>query len=286
MIGNKSAFILCTQLALLGAEGMNDPVDVTVAPRVESILPGEPLVVDVTLGNGTKGPLAVDLGMDGIEAFTFAVESSDGRTVCSSEPIRRFGLTRSGRVELKPGGRRSLPLVVNEWCPLLLPAGRYTITVRIRTRARGDAVLVGSSAGFTIDVLPADDAKLAERLNTLKTSALGREDGGAEQRLHRTMLFNTKSPAAAKPLGEIATAARDDLLRTEAVEALGRIPTKDSVAILSEIAFSEPKDSRIHQLAVNMVYSIQDTADDPEIKQACRRVVMTYERRPMAVTID
>jgi hypothetical protein len=287
-----SLAVLIATVCMLANESYAEDVTMSAKPRKAAVLPGEPSVVDAQIQNHGDQPITIDLGYDGIGAFWFEISNGNGDTVATSERIMRFGPSRSGRHTLSPGEATEVPLIMNMWCSTMLPPGEYTVVLNWETIPVADHQVKGRDA-FQLTIMPADDEKLSALLEQLKNDALDRESAIASRQFTTQMLLNSQAPAAVNLIREFMAEVRDrgeEQLAIQAIEALGRIETVESIQALTEVALptDAKKDNELANRAVAMVYQIFDSAaDKPAVRQACQDVMQARPRpEPPGTVID
>jgi len=252
----------------------------TAQPEKATVLPGEPLAVEVSLGNESEKPLDLDLGFDQVGAFGFRVTGPDGSSVPTSPPKPRFGLTRSGKVVIPPGESTTRLLVLNVWCSTILPPGEYQVETFLGTS--GDQ----RRSGFSFTVAKRDDGKLAEVLSDLAGEVLDPERPLADRHHSATMLTSSRSPVAVPAIARILSECKDSTVRRKAILGLGRIPAVESVQALSTLALSDGGRTSESKMAAFLVYEVHDSATDAKVRAACEPVMQKIPRPAEPKAID
>jgi hypothetical protein len=278
IVGLTVLFLIC--IAVNAAHA--DDLRVSAEPRKSEILPGEPLVVDVRLRNDGEASAIVDLGYDRVGAFWFDIRAGNGQIVSTSQKLYGFGASRLGRLTLGPGEVRQVPLVMNRWCSTILAPGEYKVTLNWETAPAGGAQVKGHAA-FDLRIARPDESKLELVLDQLKEDAL--DVGSPTRDLSVQMLLNSQASAAVRPLAKFLAGLPDrqkGSLGVQALDALGRIATIDSVRVLTDVALEGdgPSDDPLRMRAVAMIYKVyDDAADRADVRDACQ-AVMRLRPRP------
>lgn len=111
--------------------------------------PGEPMLLTLKTINTGNQEEKVDFGADGIEAFSIEVRDNFNKIVAKGGKIERFGFSTTGPLELPPGKIGQKSIVLNQWCPTLLPPSQYHVACHVEYRLRSEATKIpGTEHGF------------------------------------------------------------------------------------------------------------------------------------------
>jgi len=259
-------------------------IKISATPRKSEIFPGEPLVVDVKITNPLDHAVTISLGYDGIQAFWFEVYDEKNDVVSSSRQIQRGGWQRFVRRRMEPGGVERAHLVMNRWCSTLLPPAAYSVSVNWETVSTLADCQVKGGQAFDLIITKGENEDLKRLLIRLKEDALDPESD--TQWLSREMLLHSQAPVAVEPISEYLSAlpipgSWGVKYRLDALEALGRIETVESVRILEKFAVTDEPTSegRIERHAVAMIYRIFDNSGGkPAVQKACQDVMQIRPR--------
>jgi hypothetical protein len=228
----------------------------------------EPVIVAFKVTNSLSQPVMLDLGEDRKGAFSFTLIKPDGVKV-ELPRFAREGISRIGKISIRPGETFSQNLLLNEWYEFTQP-GKYilrgTLTQPIFTAS---GPLNEKDKGFekTLEIGPRDELALTKTCDSLaakiETSSSYEEALGAAQ-----ALSYVRDPIAVAYLRRAMNARK--LVEPIAISGLERIANEEAVQALGEGLKADPSDSVRFRAALQ---HIQKQTDDAQVQKAIDRIL-------------
>ncbi len=246
-----------------------------IIPSKAEIIVGEPCVLKVRLQNTADAPLDVDLGADRIGAFSVDVTDVSSNALCAKSRIVVRGVSRLGRVEIRPRESYEDTVILNRWCNSPLQAGLYRIhwSVLLPDQA------LEASAEVSVVTDSGDD--LTEVLDEIKRDIFS---GGlsVEQARFQTELLGYFSSDKAIPY--LVAVLRDgDVLvqRPLALRGLQHIGTIQSVESLAEVASDTSTPTHIQRDAWDAIVEIQKRTTKEDVRARCLDLQQSVPREAL-----
>lgn len=240
LIGSAAALWVAVGSVGMAQISADDRATATAAPGIASIVVGEPLQISFTLHNNSSEDLTADFGADRKEAITVLAHLPDG-TEKIGHVLPHGGLSRIGKIRLRPGESYSQALIIDEWVNLSA-TGTYTISIRLNTSiASGDDSFIIAPTTITATVLQRSEGALtrfcADSLNRMLSAASYQQALDAAEVLSRV-----HDPAAIPYLKKaFENRYRLDALFAQALEAIGSDEATQALADVAQAGrTSEP----------------------------------------------
>ena len=206
-------------------------VDISYSLPKNRLTLHEPVILNFVVKNGLAQPVDVDLGADRKGNFLFTVKRPDGSTV-QLPPLRREGISLTGKLTLTPGQTYAQKVLLNEWYEFPT-TGRYELSARLAAPVRTqEGVSVTEPAGFhtTLEVTPRD----AERLGKVAASLTEQIISAAsyeEAAQAALALSHIKDPAAV-PYMEKALAS-EQMVEPIVIDGLEKVGGAEAIRALT-----------------------------------------------------
>jgi hypothetical protein len=261
-------FSLTTTLAKSGSKPTSDVVAIDMSVERSVLSLHEPVVLTLTITNGRRDPIQIDLGKDRKENFKIAITPPKGEKVYLPQ-LRKSGFGRTGNVTVSGGQSYLQKVVLNEWYSFA-ETGVYGIDVELGKPAIAAGNIVGGQQSFraTLEIGPRDQEALARGCEALASGveASGSYERSAENAL---ALSYVNDPVAVPYLARSLMANK--LVEPIAIEGLERIGTPEAVRALGPALNMSTNHSSI--LAKSALARIQTRTADPEVRGEVARVM-------------
>jgi hypothetical protein len=153
-----------------GQEG----VDVSLALQSSSVTLHEPVVVNLSIHNDLAEEASIDLGYDREGNFEFSIVQPDGSTVRPPHLPRHNGISRIGKVRLRPAETYWQRLLLNKWYPFSI-VGNYRVVLTLATavgKNSGPLAKAEFSQQLTLEVGERDEKRLESVCEGLTRAAM------------------------------------------------------------------------------------------------------------------
>lgn len=223
-------------VALLLGTAVSNPaetLEMSLEILTEEITLHEPVFLEVALVNSGSTPVQVDLGIDGVGNYRFALVDSEGKRL-EGAVLSGEGFHFEDAVTLDAGGQHKRRLLLDRWIHVE-EAGHYRLEGWFSggvTSAEGRQLPPPKAQSLAFEVLPRSEDRLAETCRQLALTAIRLQD--MDQSL-------TAAEALSRVGDPIAVPALDQVLRSGflptqnlAVQGLKRIGNKAAVEALSD----------------------------------------------------
>lgn len=129
--------ILISFVCLSNAAYSQDPnglFEWSIGTSKQAFYPSEPVLLTLNIKNTGMREDEINFGADGIEAFSIEIHDSNGIVVAKGGKIKKYGISRIGDCMVSPGKTVQKSIVLNRWCPTLIPPGLYHIQCNVDYR--------------------------------------------------------------------------------------------------------------------------------------------------------
>ena len=229
----------------------------------------EPVFMTLTILNGGRLPIKVDLGQDRKQALAFSIIQPDGRIVSAQLPLHE-GISRIGTLSIAPASKFEQVVIVNQWYVFPM-TGQYQVKVRL-VAIDGQQQVVPNLTNWS--TLPLKVTPLnTERLEQLCTELKSKIDGSAsyaDKEEATLALSYVTSPIAIPYLQELAL-SQENPLAPIAIEGLARM--EEEAGLRALIAVSDQNNSTTSLLARNYLSRRFSETTDPDLKQQIQRAL-------------
>ena len=221
----------------------------------------EPIFLVVTLVNSGRDAVEVDLGVEGLGSYRFALVHADGRRV-EAPAVSAEGFSFEDAVTLDAGEQYRKRLLLDRFLQVDA-AGTYRLEARFTgavTGAGGRQLSAPAAPPLVLEVQPRSEERLAETCRQLAATATALRDMG-ESLIAAEALSRVGDPVAVAALGQVLASG---FLPTQsfAVQGLKRIG--DSAAV-ETLAGALHQGGTIGDEARSALKRLRRKATDPEV---------------------
>ncbi len=320
MTGLKQSILV--SLGLLGfscfvafGDGLADQSQSSLHWRMEAakkmFYPGEAIGLTIRVTNTGRQEEVLDFGGDGIEAVSMEIRDQKDLVLAKRGHIQRLGVGRIGRMTIPPGEERQKTIIVNQWCPTILPPGEYGIVCQIdrlgRPPQRDGAEVLAQDGQYEpimrlsldVTIVKSDPARFGEILAKLAEVALSKKVRTRQELIDRQfareLLVFTQSDLAVTHQVQILKTGASTWLKLDAINSLVRSATPEAAIGLTEIIqeadeakagdTEKRKYEDIRRDAIEGVYKLRDL-NRPDILAVTEKVTAKHPRATQAKPLD
>jgi hypothetical protein len=258
-------------------------VSMRVLPAKENILPGEPLILRVVFSNAGRTEIQLNAGAAGVQAYSFSLFDGASRQVCKAATIQTPGLSPSGRLVAPSQSSIEKVLLLNLWCPTLLPVGQYKIVISYTDVDRPSTSLTAECV-FKVgrQNVPALQAIFsAEATNILNNASV-------EQALSSVMkLTYSGSPYAVPYIAQTLRSKKvDSSYKIDLIRGLGRIRARNAATLLAQIVRGESYAREWKNAALIAAYEMFDNTKKKDVLASLRPIINRFPRPTVPRAVD
>ncbi len=166
MTRSEATFLLVISLQVFGltlagqAQSSSSSAALRVTPAVVSVVKGQPVQIQIEIQNNESDEIVADLGLDRKSGITMTAVLPDGTQQIGRVP-EHGGISRIGKVRLKPGTTYSQSVLANDWIKFEM-AGTYRISVQLdrSLSLNGGGSFAADPAVFTVIIEGASEQSL------------------------------------------------------------------------------------------------------------------------------
>lgn len=285
------------------ARDPNNFLEWKISTSKQMFYPGEPILLTLNITNTGGEEEKIDLGIDGIEAFSMVIRDSNGIIVNEGKKIQRFGLSKPGILVVPQSKTAQKSIVLNQWCSTLLSPRKYYVTCNIEYRLRSESKrkegseifkagpLHKTQLGLDIQIVKTDKVEFKKILDTLagfevepKTQSNG--EWLAARHLAREMLAFTESELAVPYQLKMLRVEKYTRLKQDIISSLVRSETLEATnGLMQIIEDSNVYKEDIENDSINAVYKLRDKGN-PEILSATNEFVAKHKRPIISTGAD
>jgi hypothetical protein len=277
------------------AQDQNSSLEWSIKTAKNVFYPGEPVLLILRIKNSGTQKEIVNLGMDGIEAFSFEILDSNNIVVAKGNVIQRFGMSRLGTLAIPVGKIAQKTIVLNQWCSTLLPPGRYRVICNVEYRLRSESRKKEDSKVFKAgpvhkkqleldtQIIEMDKTKFKEMLEALvafevKSETQSKGERLANRDIAREMLAFTESELAVPYQLQLLRVDQYTWRRRDIINSLARSKTLEAATGLMQI-IEDPSIYKedVKPVLIDGVYRLRETGK-AEIINATDRFVAKHKR--------
>jgi hypothetical protein len=233
---------LVTSLLLMLPASSKANQDQTVSVRAtasDTLTLGEPVQATLTVVNGLRERVFVDLGADFIGNLALTVTHPDGSRATSSIPASG-GFRAIGRVSIAAGERYTRDILLNDWVSFSRP-GTYRVSIQPTVRAVTASwrPVELPAAEVRIAIAQRDDVALRSACERLATIVLTSEDPAGRIAAARAIAV-IEDPVVVPFIDRVMHASdKSDWIL---IPALARIANQDALTVLEAAAASSNRE--------------------------------------------
>lgn len=271
------ALWLCLGFALpVMAGGAHDgKVEISFQVKDSVVRTYQPVYVTLSILNRHEEEIEIDLGTNGKASIEFRIFDGSGSLVKAARLEPEKALSVPGDLVVREGERFTARYLLNEW-HTFSSSGKYRIEGRILNPVEAEGpqpVTTELRGSMHLEVLPSDPAHLQELGNDLAQRAIQPSSFLEGQEAVFT-LSQIKDPIVVPFLHKVVEKApfRRDL----AIQALGRIGTRDAIEVLISLA-SDPN-AGDRKLAAFTLWKLQIAIGekDPELLKKVQEAIRPF----------
>ncbi|MDO9543203.1 MAG: hypothetical protein Q7J98_12915 [Kiritimatiellia bacterium] len=259
----------------------------TIRPDKETVMQGEPCIILLTFTNMTSTNITLEFGFDEVYSLIFSVIDEKGNSVLNHgriEPILWRGSLGVKMPIIPPGSSATKKVVLNQWCPILLSKGTYTVVCLFKQPSS----TISATAKCKLKIVPGDEYKLTKIFDDI-ANAIRPDSKYDEIDFSLTMLAYSRSPLAVRSLNKLIFTKgifpryTEEPRLTEAIRGLERIGTSAAAQELVNVVETEKTDPsffsvRIRDEAALSLFRLKDMSRDPEIIRLCEKITSSRPR--------
>ena len=209
-----------------------ETLEVSFEVTAKEITLHEPIFLQVTLGNPGRSAVEVDLGVDGVGNYRFALADSEGKRV-EAPVLSGEGFHFEDEITLNAGELHEQRLLLDRWLQVE-EAGKYLLEAWLSgavSFAGGHKLKPPGAQYLAFEVLPRSEDRLEKTCRQLAATAIQLRDM-EQSMMAAEALSRVADPIAVSGLDKIL---RNGFLPTQnfAVQGLQRIGDKTAVEALS-----------------------------------------------------
>jgi hypothetical protein len=264
--------VAATVLALGGAEVFSQTAPTVtvsfVAKNPQSTL-HEPVLVLLTIQNGSGQAIEIDLGLNRKANLEFTVTEPDG-SVIRVPRLSSEGFGRIGRVKVEPGKSYEQELLLNEWYQFSRP-GNYKVKGALVSPVKiaGAIATVPEAKAVELTVRPGNPEVLSQTCQRLLGTALS--EASLQVALEAAgSLSYVVDPICVSHLRQLLEKGNPQV-RQYGAHGLGRIANREAIDILASNL--DTPDADLSAVVRGILSRLRNTVTDPALKQVIERAL-------------
>jgi hypothetical protein len=229
----------------------------------------EPVFATLSTTNQLPEEVSLDLGSDRKGNLAFTITDPGGRRVPLPRKIQE-GMSRIGRMTLRPGETYKQKILLDEWYSFEAP-GTYSIEVTLASPAQttiGKIITVLPSKPVSIRIVPRDPARLKDVCEKLAKTAIEATDVQTAMEAAAALSY-VRDPIAVPFLESVLKEAK--LVRAYALTGLARIANGEAVRAL--IAATREEDPELRAQAMYALSQAKARVQDEALKRQIEQVL-------------
>jgi len=253
-------------------------VSMRVIPEKAVIFPGEPLMLKVVFSNTRSSSAALDLGIEGLEAFSFTLIDNQSNKVCTGADQEQGGFRPLVRVAVPAHESVEKRLLFNIWCSTMLPFGQYKIKTNFRDASDHSKVF---TAETDFEIAPFSKPEMQE-IFSAELSKILNKPPVEEMRLAIRKIAYSESPEVVPYIAQIVASKNVEILwKSEVIRGLGKIKTLESAKLLKQIFYNRSSSGIERDDALSAIHQIYSNTKDQRILRELRPVIKAHPKPPL-----